>query len=145
MQREAQPEPDPTAASRDHRRVRRRALALAGVIFGVEVLIATRLSHWHFVRSSLGDYLVVFLLYFPALAVRSWPPVRLAAAVFGFSVLVEIAQALHLADALGFAPGSLGRVVLGATFSFSDVIMYGLGCLTCVFVDRRLVRGPRGF
>ena len=133
----------PTAL--DHRRTRRRALALSAVIFGVEVLIATRLAHWHFVRSSLGDFLVVFLLYFPALVLRPFPPRNLAAAVFAFSVLVEVAQALRLADALGFERGSVGYIVLGATFSFSDIVMYGLGCLTCVFVDRRLVRGPRGF
>jgi hypothetical protein len=129
----------------DHRRTRRRALALSVVIFGVEVLIATRLAHWHFVRSSLGDYLVVFLLYFPALVLRPFPPRKLAAAVFAFAVLVELAQALHLADALGFERGSVGYIVLGATFSFSDIVMYGLGSLTCVFVDRRLVRGPNGF
>ena len=129
----------------DHAPARRRALALSVVIFGVEVLIATRLAHWHFVRSSLGDYLVVFVLFFPALALRPFPPRRLAAAVFAFSVLVEIAQALHLADALGFERGSIGHIVLGATFSWSDVLMYGLGCLTCIAVDRRLVRGPRGF
>jgi hypothetical protein len=139
---EIETEPDDRAI---RSRTRRRALALAAVIFGVEVLIATRLAHWGFVRSSLGDYLVVFLLYFPALALRPWSPRTLAAAVFAFSVLVEVAQALHLADALGFERGSIGHIVLGATFSFSDILMYGLGCLTCIAVDRRLVRGPRGF
>lgn len=123
--------------------LRRRALTLAAVIFCVEVLIATRFAHWRWVRGSLGDYLVVFLLYLPALAWRPWPARRLATTVFILAVIVECAQALHLAERLGLAPGSVGHTVVGATFSWGDVLMYALGCVTCFWVDRRFLR-PRG-
>lgn len=119
---------------------RRRALTLAAGVFAVEVLIATRLAHWRWVRGSLGDYLVVFLLYLPVVAWRPYPPARVAGAVFVFAVLVECAQALRLADTLGLTPGGVGHTVVGATFSWGDVLMYALGCLSCVFVDRQFLR-----
>ena len=123
-------------------RLRRRALGLALGVFVVEVLIATCFAHWRWVRGSLGDFLVVFLLYLPALAWRPWPALRLAAGVFAFAVLVECAQALRVAEWLGLAAGGLGHTLVGATFSWSDVVMYALGCVSCVLLDRVYLRPP---
>ena len=124
--------------------MRRRALSVAAVVFAVEVLIATVLRHVTFVRATLGDYLVVFILYFGALGVFGpgrLPAKRLGVSVFVFSAAAECAQGLHLADALGLEPGGLAHTVLGATFSVGDLVAYALGCVTCVWVDRRWVRG----
>jgi hypothetical protein len=117
-----------------------RAVRWATLVFAIEVLIATRLAHWRWVRASLGDYLVVFVLYFGALAFRDIPPRRLAVGVFGFSAAVEVAQGLGLATALHLPPGGLLHTVLGATFSVGDLVMYALGCATCEVLDRRILR-----
>jgi len=115
---------------------RRRGYLLGAVaLFVIEVVIATKLSHWGFVRSSLGDVLVTMLLYCAALAVRDFERVRLALAIFGFACAVEAAQYLHLAQALGLEPGSALRIMLGDSFSWGDVACYFAGCLIALVVD----------
>ncbi len=98
-------------------------------IFLVEVLIATKLSHIFFVRAYLGDVIVVILLY---TFVRSFVKVNDQKLIFGillFSFLVEFAQYFHMAEKLGFRPGSLMYIVIGNSFSWIDNLCYATGCL----------------
>lgn len=114
---------------------RRNYLLLAIVIFILEVLIATRMVKFDFVRGSVGDFLVVGLIYFFIQAIRPSPPRKLAIWVFIFAVAVEISQYFHLAQALHFAKGSWQYIVLGNTFSWHDILMYFLGCLAAFLID----------
>ncbi|WP_374463177.1 DUF2809 domain-containing protein [Chryseobacterium sp.] len=98
-------------------------------IFLVEVLIATKLSHIFFVRAYLGDVIVVMLLY---TFVKSFVKVNDQKLIFGiliFSFLVESAQYFHMAEKLGFRPGSLMYIVIGNSFSWIDNLCYAIGCL----------------
>lgn len=116
---------------------RRRGYLLGAVaLFLIEVLIATKLAHWGFVRSSLGDVLVTMLLYCAVLAVRDFERLRLALAIFVFACLIEAAQYLHLAQALGLAPGSALRIMLGDSFSWADIACYFAGCVVALAIDR---------
>jgi len=115
-------------------------LLIAGAVFGAELLIATTFSQVELVRSFLGDYLVVILLYHLAQAIRPVAPLRLAIGVFAFSCAVEVSQLFHLADALGFRPGGLLYILAGNTFSWVDLLMYALGCATAGLVDRLFLR-----
>ncbi|MCK6571264.1 DUF2809 domain-containing protein [Myxococcota bacterium] len=138
------PEPaDPPSRPRATLPWRARAARWALLVLLVEVVIATRLAHWRWVRASLGDYLVVFIVYFGVLVVRDVAPRRLAAGVFVFAAGVEITQGLGLADALGLRPGGLWHTVLGATFSVEDLLMYALGCATCALLDTHVLRRGR--
>ena len=115
---------------------RAKHLAVAATVFLAEVLVATTFAHIGFVRSSLSDFLAVIFLYHLAKAVvRDFPARPLAAGVFAMATIIEIAQAFHLADALGFRRGSLPSILLGTHFSWLDLLMYALGCLTCVLAD----------
>jgi hypothetical protein len=122
---------------------RRGYLVCAVVLFLTEVLIATKLSHWGFVRSSLGDVLVTMLLYCAALALRDFERRRLSLAIFVFACLIEVAQYLHLAQALGLKPGSVLRVMIGDSFSWADIGCYFAGCVMALALDRGLGRGER--
>lgn len=115
---------------------RTKHLALAATVFLAEVLVATTFARVGFVRSYLSDYLAVIFLYHLAKAVRDFPPRPLAAVVFLTAACIELAQAFHLADVLGFRRGSLPSILLGTHFSWLDLLMYALGCLTCVLTDR---------
>jgi len=110
-------------------------LLLAIGVFIVEILIATVFSGIPFIRAFLGDYLVVILLYCLIRAFWSASPLTLSGAVFLFACAVEAAQALGLADALGLPAGSLLRTLIGTSFSWGDVLMYFLGCLTAFILD----------
>lgn len=118
-----------------HTNIRIRYLILAVTIFIVEILIATVFSDITFIRAFLGDYLVVILLYCLIRAFWSASPLILSGAVFLFACAVEAAQALGLADALGLPAGSLLRTLIGTSFSWIDILMYFLGCLTTFLLD----------
>lgn len=118
-----------------HTNIRIRYLLLAVTIFIVEILIATVFSDITFIRAFLGDYLVVILLYCLIRAFWSASPLILSGAVFLFACAVEAAQALGLADALGLPAGSLLRTLIGTSFSWIDILMYFLGCLTTFLLD----------
>ena len=110
-------------------------LLLTIALFGVEVLIAAKLSHFGFVRGSLGDVLVTMLLYCAALSFRDFERWRLAAVVFGGGCLTEFTQYLHLAQALGLEKGSVLRIISGDSFQWSDILCYFVGCAVALGLD----------
>ena len=98
-------------------------------IFLIEVLVATKLKDIFFVRAYLGDVIVVILLY---TLVKSFFRVNNEKLIFGiliFSCFVEFAQYFHIAEKLGFRPGSLMYIVIGNSFSWIDILCYAAGCL----------------
>ncbi len=114
---------------------RSKHLAIAATVFLAEVLVATTFARIGFVRSYLSDFLAVIFLYHLAKAVRDFPARPLAISVFAVATIIEIAQEFHLADVLGFHRGSLPSILLGTHFSWLDLLMYALGCMTCALTD----------
>jgi hypothetical protein len=115
-------------------------LLTALVIFILEILIATTFAKIGFVRSYLGDYLVVMLICQRIQSIRPISPWPLAMGVLFFSCAVETAQFFHIVDVLGLQRGSLLRMLIGTHFSWMDLLMYGLGCMTSYLIDTRLLR-----
>jgi hypothetical protein len=122
---------------------RRRYALVALLLFATEVLIATRFAHVPLVRGSLGDVLVVMLLYCLVLSLRDVRRLRLAAAVFLFACAIELAQHFEVAPLLGLRHGSVASIVLGSTFQWTDILCYFIGCVAALVLDPsgRLRRG----
>lgn len=99
------------------------------LIFLVEVLIATVLKDNFFIRAYLGDVIVVMLLYTFVKSFVIINETKLIIGIFAFSCLVEFFQFFHIADKLGFQPGSLMYIVIGNSFSWIDILCYAVGCL----------------
>ncbi|OBW42283.1 hypothetical protein AB670_01349 [Chryseobacterium sp. MOF25P] len=99
------------------------------LIFLVEVLIATILKDNFFIRAYLGDVIVVMLLYTFVKSFVIINQTKLIIGIFLFSCLVEFAQFFHVAAKLGFQPGSLMYIVIGNSFSWIDILCYGVGCV----------------
>ena len=108
-------------------------LLAALALFIVEVIIATKLNHYLFIRAYFGDFLVVILLYCAVKSVWTVEAKRLAINVFILATLIEIAQYFQIADKLQLT--GWARVVVGTSFSFHDLIMYAAGCLTAWWLD----------
>ncbi len=96
-----------------------------------------------FVRGSLGDVLVVMLIYCAALSLRGFRRVRLAGGVFLFACAIEGAQYFHLGNVLGLRPGGVLWIALGATFQWADILCYLVGCAIVLSLDL-LITGQRG-
>jgi len=108
---------------------------LAVTLFFIEAAIAVWAPPASFVRGSIGDLLVVILIHF---SLRAMLPIGARSAALGtlaFAFAVEGLQAFDLAARLGFAPGSIGTVVIGHRFSVLDLLMYGIGCVIAYGAD----------
>ena len=110
---------------------------LSLLIFSVEVVIATILKGWCFVRAFVGDILVVVLVY---TLINSFFDYRnknkLLLYVFVFAVFVEMLQYFKLAEKLDFPKGSPAYIIIGNYFSWEDILCYAIGCLSVFFVNK---------
>ena len=110
---------------------------LALGVFAIEAAIAGFLTGG-FIRHTLGDTLVVVLLYAALLSVARIDRRLAAAGVFAFAVIVEATQAADLAARLGLTGTAFGRLVLGSTFSWADIAAYGAGAIGVLIADESL-------
>ncbi|WP_205836369.1 DUF2809 domain-containing protein [Iodobacter violaceini] len=99
---------------------------IALLIFLLEIVIARGVFGYGFIRGSLGDILVIALLY---AVFRAWrnPPLRSAIMAIAAGFIVEGLQYIHLVDLLGLKKGSVLYIVIGNTFSPYDLFMYLIG------------------
>jgi hypothetical protein len=104
------------------------------ILFIIEVFIAVVIPSDSFIRHSFGDFLVVILIY---CLVQSFVVVEsklLAIGVWIFSFTIEFAQYFHFVDMLGI-DNKMMRIIIGTSFSVSDLLMYTLGCITVYTLD----------
>ncbi len=103
---------------------------LTVLLFLTEVCIAVFVKGG-FIRYTLGDVLVTILLY---TFVRIFLPegVRLLPLyIFIFSAFVEFLQYVQILKLLGLSQYRLLNIICGSSFSWGDIVAYGVGCLVC--------------
>lgn len=94
----------------------------------IEVFIAIYV-HDAFIRPSVGDMLVVIVLY---LGVRIAVPDKyklLPVWIFIFATFVEGLQYFHLVQVLGVENITFLRILIGSTFDLKDIACYAIGCI----------------
>ena len=89
-----------------------------------------------FIRPYIGDALVTvliccFLRVFIPKGVKVLPVF-----VFLFASLVETAQYFDIVRLLGLESNAFISTVIGRTFSFTDIICYGVGCITFYLAEK---------
>lgn len=102
----------------------------------VEIIIAKYSSGW--IRSYLGDMLVVMLIYSALMTVFKTYKSLMVVATLLFAFAVEISQYFNLAEILGFERGSLRYIILGNTFSLEDLACYLIGGLLILLIERQV-------
>lgn len=121
---------------------------LSILIFFVEVLIATVLKDQFFIRAYVGDVIVVMLLYTLVKSFLIINDTKLILGILAFSCLIEFAQFFKIADKLGFPEESLMYIVVGNSFSWIDILCYGVGCLILyllVKISSKQKESPQSF
>ena len=118
-------------------RLRPPYLLVAASVLLTEVLIAT-FVHDRWVRPFGGDLLVVVLLHFLARGLLPLSQRGAALGAFAFACLVEIGQWLQLAQRLGLEHHWFGRLFLGTTFHWGDVLAYALGACCAWWADSKV-------
>jgi len=105
------------------------------LLLGIEIFIGVCM-HDQIIRPYGGDFLVVILLYCLVRSFWDSPVIVTAVSVLLFSYLVEISQYFRLADHLGLGRHSLARILLGSSFSWTDMFMYTLGIALVMGVEK---------
>ena len=104
----------------------------------VELCIAL-FVHDAFVRPYIGDVLVTVLLCcLCRIAVPKGVP-ALPAYVFLFAALVEAAQYIDVVKLLGWEDNAILSTLIGRTFSWADILCYGVGCVAFWAAEKRVI------
>jgi hypothetical protein len=90
-----------------------------------------------FIRYTLGDYLVVMLLYCGIKSFFKIKPIYATTIVLCIAYCIEILQYFNLLQLLGLESNTIAKLILGSTFHFEDIIAYTLGILTILFVEHK--------
>lgn len=101
---------------------------LAILFLAVEIFIALFIPEG-FIRHSVGDILVVLLIYCSLNSFLKLPLLPLAFGVLLFAYSIEILQYFEFLNLLGLSKNRLLSVVLGNTFDWMDMVMYTVGIL----------------
>lgn len=112
----------------------------SAVLLGIEILIGMYAHGW--VRSYLGDVLVVILLYTLARTALPEKPrfgALLPSAILAFSFFVEFLQLWGFCDKFGITNRFL-RIIIGTGFSWVDILSYVIGILPCFICEYLLKR-----
>jgi hypothetical protein len=110
-------------------------LIITILLLGIEVLIGLFAGGW--VRSYLGDVLVVILLYTLCRTVSPEKPEMwwiLPTAILVFAFIVEFLQLWGFCDRFGITNKFL-RIVIGTGFSVVDLICYCIGMIPCYITE----------
>jgi hypothetical protein len=116
-------------------KISRPYFLLALALFLAEIIIATYLKHFAFIRNYFGDFLVVILLFCMAKSVYPFNAKKLSIAVFLFACLIEVMQYFNVADRLNLPQGGVARIITGTQFGFEDIAMYAAGCFSVWILD----------
>jgi len=108
---------------------------LFALLLIVELLIGIYL-HDALVRPYGGDFLVVILIYCFIKSFLDTSVIKTAIGVLAFSYAVEISQYFHLIKVLGLQHSRVASLILGSSFSFSDLLCYTLGTLLVLLIEK---------
>ena len=111
---------------------------LSILLLGTEILIGMYAHGW--VRNSLGDVLVVILIYTVCRTVSPDQPhcgLLLPAGILIFAFGVEFLQLWGFCDKMHIT-NRLLRIIIGTGFACSDLLCYAAGILPCVLSEMLL-------
>jgi Protein of unknown function (DUF2809) len=111
----------------------------AVLVFVIEIVIAVGSPSESFIRGSVGDILVIVLIYCLLRTAPGFPPIKAAVSTVAFAFFLEILQYIKIADLLRLKPGSIFYVIIGNTFSPQDLLMYLLGGVLSLTADRHIL------
>lgn len=89
-----------------------------------------------FIRPYFGDFLVVILIYCFIKSFFNISVTKAAIFVLLFSFLVEGLQYFNFISILGLEKVRLAKMVLGSNFSWADILIYILGIIFVVSVEK---------
>ncbi len=104
------------------------------ILLLTEILIAKFLTTG-FIRHTVGDFLVVILMYCFFKSVLTAKPLHVALGLLAFSFLIEFLQLFQFLKLLNLEHNRMATLILGSTFHVSDLVAYTLGILFILMIE----------
>ena len=108
------------------------------IFFNLEIGIALFIKQ-PFIRYFCGDVFVVILLYTFIKSFLNVATNKTLFFVLSFAFLIEFFQYYKGIELLGLQNNTLAKIVLGTTFSVSDLGAYTLGVI-CIFIVKKAIK-----
>lgn len=108
-------------------------------LFITEVLIAL-FVHDNFIRPYVGDILVVLLIYYFVRIFIQRALKLLPLYVFLFAATIEALQYFDYVAILGLEKNTFFSILLGRTFSWADIVCYGIGSVICFLLQKKQIK-----
>lgn len=115
---------------------RRIYFVLSLLLFFTEILIAA-FVHDRIIRPYGGDFLVVILLYCMVSSLVKFEKHTIATGVLIFSYLIELMQYFHVAALLGMEKSGIAMIIVGSSYSWTDMLAYTFGFLFVIMVETK--------
>jgi hypothetical protein len=108
-------------------------LFISIIILIVEILIAL-FANDKFIRPILGDYLAVILLFYLFVTFLKISKNKIAVITLLISYFIEGLQYIHILELLHLDNIKILNILLGNSFSWTDMLTYTLGTLTVLLI-----------
>ncbi|WNH07738.1 DUF2809 domain-containing protein [Thalassobellus suaedae] len=114
-------------------------LIITILLFIIEALIAIYLKRG-FIRHTVGDFLVVILIYsfFKSFILNSY--FKIAMSVLVFTFFIEFLQLVNILELLNLQNNHLIKLILGSTFQISDLVAYTLGTISILAIEYKIYK-----
>ena len=109
---------------------------IAIVFFIIEVLIAKYSTG--FIRHTIGDYLVVILLYTFIKSLINYSVHKTAVTVLIIAFVIEFLQLTNFKNLYPNEYRKAFQLVLGTSFSIGDLVAYSLGILSIIILENKI-------
>lgn len=103
-------------------------------------LIVKLLSGNQFIRGTIGDIIVILLIFFFINALQDFSSLKVAIFALVIAFATELLQYLKLAALLGIENSIITRLILGSVFDPYDLIAYSIGAILAYIIDARIVK-----
>lgn len=121
---------------------RARLLAVCALAAGLGIFSKLYTGPGRAVAVAQGEdfFGTLFLILFPRVFFLRAALWKIAGVVLVLLVAIELSQLVHSGGIERVRAHWLGRHIVGTTFEWADLLMYALGALTALWIDRRLAR-----
>jgi hypothetical protein len=92
-----------------------------------------------FIRHTLGDFLVVIMLFYFFKSFLKTKSIYIAILVLLISYSIEFLQFIPILEILNFQHNKTLNTIFGTTFSVLDLIAYTLGVVTVLIIEKYLI------
>lgn len=109
------------------------------LLFLTEVFIAVYLKTG-FIRHTVGDFLVVILMYSFFKIFIEDNHFKIAISVLAFAFVIEFLQLTNYLKLFNLQDNYFAKLILGSSFHASDLVAYTLGIITVIALEYKIYK-----